>query len=164
MISTELWRVFLLFYLFIYFCWLSTVWKCGVKNVSLVESNPLLDLTWKLSTAATPKNSIVAFLCRIVGLCVFLFTEFWYSCCIYDIWVRLTEAFHIHPVLDYYSTMEFGTVVDTFGISRLLLSCLLLFLLLFRSTSRGHCCWKIEEGLYLTVTVSHICQSCNLNL
>lgn len=100
--------------------------KCGVKNVTLFDS---LDLTWKLSTAATPKNSMVALLCGIVGLCVFLFTAFWYSCCICAVWVHLTKAFQIHPVLDYNSTLEFGTVVDVFGISRLLRSCLLLFLL-----------------------------------
>lgn len=114
-----------------------------------------LNLAWKLNTAATLKKSMVAFLFKIVGLCVSLFWVLVFICSIHTVSVLPK---HLKYILCY-STLEFGAVVDIFGISIPLLSFLLLFLLLFLSTSRGHCCWKREEGLYLTVTLSHICQS-----
>lgn len=125
----------------------SVIARRGIKNVSLVDP---VDLTWKFSTAATPMNSTFLWNCWHLCFC-------WQS-------VGVPAGFTLFgPVLPQhlknilcFSTLEFGTVVDTCCISMPSLSCLLQFLLLFLLTSRGHCCWRIPKGLYPTVIAPHV--------
>lgn len=123
-------------------------WKPCRWNVSLVGSSPLLDPTWNLHTAATPKNSMLASLCGIVGICVFLLTKCWCSYSIHIFRACLPTAFKIYP-LCWTIILHGSSLVDIFYIS--MPSCRLKFLLPFKPTSRGHCCWRIQEGLYPTV-------------